>query len=174
MPTFSSLTLLCHQLRHVFLVVEGIDLLLLLSVQLGVVLLELCLLVELVLALLLCKVLLGLILIHSGSAHGSGSCECTRGKQGWGLARLKRILNLEDYAFNRKLSDMTVEGCPIDHWIGMNMQNLLDRIIAIKGGKIPSDINEQEQENVEKDVTFQKEEVNEEEFDNYDNNEEKP
>jgi N-acyl-D-aspartate/D-glutamate deacylase len=74
-----------------------------------------------------------------------------KGKQGWGLARLKRILNLEDYAFNRKLSDMTVEGCPIDDWVGMNMQNLLDRIIAIKGGKIPSDINEQEQEIISRD-----------------------
>ncbi|MFT5118162.1 MAG: N-acyl-D-aspartate/D-glutamate deacylase [Kiritimatiellia bacterium] len=74
-----------------------------------------------------------------------------KGKQGWGLARLKRILNLEDYAFNRKLSDMTVEGCPIDHWIGMNMQNLLDRIIAIKGGKIPNDINAQEQEIISRD-----------------------
>lgn len=74
-----------------------------------------------------------------------------KGKQGWGLARLKRILNLEDYAFNRTLSDMTVEGCPIDHWVGVNMQHLLDRIMAIKGGKIPGDSSEQEQEIIRRD-----------------------
>jgi N-acyl-D-aspartate/D-glutamate deacylase len=74
-----------------------------------------------------------------------------KGKHGWGLARLKRILNLEDYAFNRTLSDMTVEGCPIEHWVGINMQHLLDRIMAIKGGKIPSDSSEQEQEIIRRD-----------------------
>jgi N-acyl-D-aspartate/D-glutamate deacylase len=74
-----------------------------------------------------------------------------KGKQGWNLARLKRIFNLEDYAFNRQLSDMTVEACPIDHWVGMNMQHLLDRILAIKSGKIPTDTNEQEQETINRD-----------------------
>jgi N-acyl-D-aspartate/D-glutamate deacylase len=68
-----------------------------------------------------------------------------KGKQGWSVARLKRRFNLEDYAFNRTLSDMTVEGCPIDNWVGLNMQYLLDRILAIKSGNIPSDCSEQEQ-----------------------------
>lgn len=67
-----------------------------------------------------------------------------KGKQGWSLARLKRKLNIEDYAFNRKLSDMTVERCPIDHWLGLNMQYVLDRILDIKRGNIPSDISQQE------------------------------
>ena len=35
-----------------------------------------------------------------------------RGKEGWSIDRLKRELNVEDYAFNRKLSDMTVDRCP--------------------------------------------------------------
>ena len=35
-----------------------------------------------------------------------------RGKQGWNLDRLKRKLNLEDFAFNRTLADMTVDRCP--------------------------------------------------------------
>jgi N-acyl-D-aspartate/D-glutamate deacylase len=74
-----------------------------------------------------------------------------KGKQGWGLARLKRIMNLEDYAFNRNLNDMMIEGCPIGYWVGMNMQQLLDRIIAIKSGEIPNDINDQELEVVERD-----------------------
>ena len=67
-----------------------------------------------------------------------------KGKQGWGLAKLKRRLNIEDYAFNRKLSDMTVERCPIDHWVGLNMQYVQDRILDIKRGNIPSDISQQE------------------------------
>jgi N-acyl-D-aspartate/D-glutamate deacylase len=74
-----------------------------------------------------------------------------KGKQGWGLARLKRIINLEDYAFNRNLNDMTVEGCPIEHWVGLNMQYLLDRIMAIKSGEIPNDISQQELQIVERD-----------------------
>jgi N-acyl-D-aspartate/D-glutamate deacylase len=77
-----------------------------------------------------------------------------KGKKGWGLARLKRIINLEDYAFNRNLNDMKVEGCPIDHWVGLNMQYLLDRILAIKGGEIPSDIGEQELEIVNRDFIW--------------------
>jgi N-acyl-D-aspartate/D-glutamate deacylase len=74
-----------------------------------------------------------------------------KGKQGWGLAKLKRVLNIEDYAFNRKLSDMTVEVCPIERWLGLNMQQLLDRIIAIKSGIIPSDISDQEQDIINSD-----------------------
>jgi len=35
-----------------------------------------------------------------------------RGKQGWNLDRLKRKFNLEDFAFNRTLADMTVDRCP--------------------------------------------------------------
>jgi len=69
-----------------------------------------------------------------------------KGKKGWSVARLKRILNLEDYAFNRKLSDMTVERCPIKNWVGFNMQNLLNRVLAIKGGNKPQHITQQEQD----------------------------
>jgi N-acyl-D-aspartate/D-glutamate deacylase len=74
-----------------------------------------------------------------------------KGKQGWGMARLKRIINLEDYAFNRNLNDMTIEGCPIDHWVGLNMQHLLDRIVAIKNGETASNSSEQEREIVNRD-----------------------
>ena len=35
-----------------------------------------------------------------------------RGKEGWSIDRIKRELNLEDYAFNRKLSDMMIDRCP--------------------------------------------------------------
>ena len=82
-----------------------------------------------------------------------------KGKEGWGIARLKRIINLEDYAFNRNLNDMTVEGCPIDHWVGLNMQYLLDRIMAISKGEIPKDSNAQELEIVKRDFNWIKDEA---------------
>ena len=53
------------------------------------------------------------------------------GKQGWGLARLKRKLKLEDYAFNRTLADMTVERCPIENWQGKDLQTVYERVLAI-------------------------------------------
>jgi N-acyl-D-aspartate/D-glutamate deacylase len=46
---------------------------------------------------------------------------------------------------------MTVEVCPIERWLGLNMQQLLDRIIAIKSGIIPSDISDQEQDIINSD-----------------------
>ena len=55
-----------------------------------------------------------------------------RGKQGWNLDRLKRILNIEDFAFNRTLADMTVDRCPQKNWQGMDFQSLFDRVLSIK------------------------------------------
>jgi N-acyl-D-aspartate/D-glutamate deacylase len=74
-----------------------------------------------------------------------------KGKQGWSLARLKRILNVEDYAFNRNLSDMTVERCPIEHWVGIDMQSLLERIMAVKSANPPIDTSAQEQDIISRD-----------------------
>jgi N-acyl-D-aspartate/D-glutamate deacylase len=44
-----------------------------------------------------------------------------RGKQGWNLDRLKRKFNLEDFAFNRTLADMTVDRCPQKNWEGYGL-----------------------------------------------------
>lgn len=68
-----------------------------------------------------------------------------KGKQGWNLDRLKRKLNLEDYAFNRTLADMTVDQCPQANWVGMDFQSLFDRVLAIKAGKPENDISAEEQ-----------------------------
>ncbi|WP_288074291.1 amidohydrolase family protein, partial [Marinobacter sp.] len=40
------------------------------------------------------------------------------GKTGFGLKRLKRLVRLEDYAFNRTLADMTIDVCPLREWQG--------------------------------------------------------
>ena len=46
--------------------------------------------------------------------------------------RIKRELNLEDYAFNRKLSDMMIDRCPQKSWEGKNFQFIYDRVINVK------------------------------------------
>ena len=74
-----------------------------------------------------------------------------KGKQGFGLASLKRKLNQEDYAFNRKLSDMTMEVCPQQNWVGMDFQTLFERVQAIAAKRAPADATPDEIELVERD-----------------------
>lgn len=74
-----------------------------------------------------------------------------KGKQGWNIARLKRKFNLEDYAFNRTLADMTVVICPQENWQGLDFQSLLERIIAIKSEHPPSDATTEETALIERD-----------------------
>lgn len=57
------------------------------------------------------------------------------GKKGFGLARLKRLLRLEDYAFNRTLSDMTIDVCPLKDWEGMTFEEVYTRIRGANTGK---------------------------------------
>jgi len=74
-----------------------------------------------------------------------------KGKQGFNLARLKRLLDAEDYAFNRTMADMTVDVCPQQSWVGMDMQSLLDRVLSIKAGTAPADLQEEEQALIKRD-----------------------
>jgi len=52
------------------------------------------------------------------------------GKEGFNLARLKRKMRREDYAFNRTLTDMFIDRCPIKAWEGQNFQHVLDAVLA--------------------------------------------
>lgn len=74
-----------------------------------------------------------------------------RGKQGWNLDRLKRKLNLEDFAFNRTLADMTVDRCPQKNWEGMDFQSVFDRVVLIKQDKCQEPVTKAEQKLVQKD-----------------------
>ncbi|MFN3713836.1 MAG: N-acyl-D-amino-acid deacylase family protein [Alcanivoracaceae bacterium] len=56
------------------------------------------------------------------------------GKTGFGAARLKRILRLEDYAFNRTLADMVIDLCPLEDWQGLTFQQVFDRVLAARQG----------------------------------------
>lgn len=57
------------------------------------------------------------------------------GKKGFGLARLKRMLRLEDYAFNRTMADMTIDVCPLKEWEGMTFEEVHGRVRAANTGK---------------------------------------
>lgn len=50
-----------------------------------------------------------------------------KGKRGYGLDRLKRLLRLEDYAFRRAIEDMEVAECPVAAWKGENLQAIFER-----------------------------------------------
>ena len=52
------------------------------------------------------------------------------GKQGFNLARLKRKVRREDYAFNRTFTDMFIDRCPIKSWEGRSFQDILDTVLA--------------------------------------------
>jgi len=74
-----------------------------------------------------------------------------RGKQGWNLDRLKRKFNLEDFAFNRTLADMTVDRCPQKNWEGMDFQSVFDRVVLIKQDQCQEPVTKVEQKLVQKD-----------------------
>ena len=74
-----------------------------------------------------------------------------RGKQGWNLDRLKRKFNLEDFAFNRTLADMTVDRCPQKNWEGMDFQSVFDRVVLIKQDQCQEPVTKTEQKLVQKD-----------------------
>jgi len=52
------------------------------------------------------------------------------GKQGFNLARLKRKIRREDYAFNRTFTDMFIDRCPIETWEGRSFQNVFAAVLA--------------------------------------------
>lgn len=52
------------------------------------------------------------------------------GKEGFNIARLKRKIRREDYAFNRTFSDMFIEACPLKKWEGKSFQQVLEDVIG--------------------------------------------
>lgn len=74
-----------------------------------------------------------------------------KGKVGFGIDRLKRILRIEDYAFDRDMNNMTVDVCPLKSWEGQTFQALLDRVLDVKRGKYPGDLSEHESTIIQKD-----------------------
>lgn len=49
------------------------------------------------------------------------------GKKGFGVARLKRWLTLEDHTLTRDLADMIIESAPVEEWSGESMATVYER-----------------------------------------------
>ena len=73
-----------------------------------------------------------------------------KGKTGFNLARLRRWLRLEDYAFDRDFNNMTVDLCPLEAWQGRTFQALFDRVLEIKRGGEPTELSTEERVLVER------------------------
>lgn len=74
-----------------------------------------------------------------------------KGKTGFSIARLKRKFRLEDYAFDRDLSQMTIDVCPQKNWEAMTCQQAFDRVLDFKRGKTFDDMSQDEQSLIERD-----------------------
>ncbi len=74
-----------------------------------------------------------------------------KGKTGFGIARLKRILRLEDYAFDRDLTQMTIDLCPLEEWQGMTFQQAFDRVLQARRGSVSPELTKAESELIDKD-----------------------
>lgn len=74
-----------------------------------------------------------------------------KGKKGWSIARLKRKFNLEDFAFNRNLADMTVDRCPQQNWQGMSFEAVFNRVLAIRNLSLSDDVSDAERALVQSD-----------------------
>ena len=74
-----------------------------------------------------------------------------KGKSGFGLARIKRMLRLEDYAFDRDLSSMIIDLCPLEEWQGLSFQTALNRVLKFRRGEAQLDISVAEQDVINKD-----------------------
>jgi N-acyl-D-aspartate/D-glutamate deacylase len=90
-------------------------------------------------------------IMHEPSYIQSFKSMWMRGKQGWNLDRLKRKLNIEDFAFNRTLADMTVDRCPQKNWQGIDFQTVFDRVVAIKQDQYAEPVTKTEQKLIQKD-----------------------
>ncbi|MCE2563517.1 amidohydrolase family protein [Komagataeibacter sp. FNDCF1] len=51
-----------------------------------------------------------------------------KGKTGWSLARLRRLVRQEETVLTRNLADMKVAECPLSQWDGQTLQGPYDRL----------------------------------------------
>jgi N-acyl-D-aspartate/D-glutamate deacylase len=71
------------------------------------------------------------------------------GKSGFGLARLKRWLRIEDHTLTRNLEDMIIESCPVDDWHGLDMHQIYERFAAFQDDD-HQDISQAERDSFER------------------------
>jgi N-acyl-D-aspartate/D-glutamate deacylase len=57
-----------------------------------------------------------------------------RGKRGFNLPNLKRLLRREDNVLSRRLDDMVVASCPLPNWNGATLETAYRRLLAWQAG----------------------------------------
>ena len=82
-----------------------------------------------------------------------------KGKSGFSLARLKRKLRIEDYAFDRDLNQMTIDICPQKNWEGMTFLQVMERIAAFKQDNLKDDVDQLEADLINRDFFWVCDEV---------------
>ncbi|MBY0420764.1 MAG: amidohydrolase family protein, partial [Parvularculaceae bacterium] len=60
------------------------------------------------------------------------------GKSGRNLARLKRLLRIEDMALRRDIDEMTVEQAPVASWRGRRLSEIFDRLKKFQSAGAPA------------------------------------
>lgn len=74
-----------------------------------------------------------------------------KGKSGFSLARLKRLVRLEDYAFDRDMANMTIDLCPFADWQSLTFQEVFERVKGYKSSTSMKKLPESEAQLIEKD-----------------------
>ena len=67
-----------------------------------------------------------------------------KGKTGISFHRLKRLLRLEDYAFDRSLDNMNIELCPHQGWQGLSFAEVFNRVQRVQARMDTQDLSDQE------------------------------
>lgn len=82
-----------------------------------------------------------------------------RGKTGFNLHRLKRLIRLEDYAFDRDIANMTVDRCPMSAWQSLTFEQVFERVKSYIADGESSQLGDEEQALISKDFAWVKDEA---------------
>ena len=66
-----------------------------------------------------------------------------KGKKGFGIARLKRLWRLEDYAFSRDIAKMHIDICPLSEWESLSFEQAFNRVLDFNRGLLKPSEGEQ-------------------------------
>ncbi len=72
------------------------------------------------------------------------------GKRGFGLARIRRWLRIEDASITRNLGDMYIETCPVGGWSGLSLEDIRQRAIAHAKGTWDAPLSDEERAALER------------------------
>jgi len=81
------------------------------------------------------------------------------GKQGFNLARLRRFLRMDRYAFDRDLKNMKVERCEVKAWIGLSFHDVYQRVRSVQNHTGGTRIEDKEKQLIQESFAWVRDEV---------------